>query len=144
MKITYTGRQVELAPAQLKKLEAKFAKVGKLLDGKREREAHVMLSLERHLHHAEITVNYLRSSAGGHRLERGPVHTRFTPPSRSSRSRRSRNAPSGATPSARPARPAAGSGNRAARGRSRGRAEHAEQADVPRQSSPEAQADDAR
>ena len=58
MKITYTGRQVELAPAQLKKLEARFAKVGKLLDGRRESEAHVILSLERHLHCAEVTVNY--------------------------------------------------------------------------------------
>ncbi len=58
MKITYTGRQVELAPAQLKKLEGQFAKVGKLLDGREEREAHVVLSLERHLHQAEITVNY--------------------------------------------------------------------------------------
>jgi len=58
MKITYTGRQVELAPAQLKRIEAQFAKVGKLLDGREEREAHVILSLERHLHQAEITVNY--------------------------------------------------------------------------------------
>ncbi len=58
MKITYTGRQVELAPAQLRKLEARFAKVGKLLDGRKECEAHVILSLERHLHQAEATVNY--------------------------------------------------------------------------------------
>src|SRR5690348_9870482 len=58
MKITYTGRQVELAPAQLKKVEAQFAKIGKLLDGRRECEAHVILSLERHLHQAEATVNY--------------------------------------------------------------------------------------
>lgn len=63
MKITYTGRQVELAPAQLKKLENRFAKIGKLLDGKRECEAHVILSLERHLHHAEATANYY-----GHQL----------------------------------------------------------------------------
>jgi putative sigma-54 modulation protein len=63
MKITYTGRQVELAPAQLKKLEARFSKIGKLLDGRRECEAHVILSLERHLHHAEATVNYF-----GHQL----------------------------------------------------------------------------
>jgi ribosome hibernation promoting factor len=63
MKITYTGRQIELAPAQLKKLENRFAKIGKLLDGKRECEAHVILSLERHLHHAEATVNYY-----GHQL----------------------------------------------------------------------------
>lgn len=58
MKITYTGRQVELAPAERKKLQAAFAKIGKLLDGKEEREAHVVLSLERHLHHAEVTVGY--------------------------------------------------------------------------------------
>lgn len=63
MKITYTGRQVELAPAQLKKLESQFSKIGKLLDGRREVEAHVILSLERHLHHAEVTINYY-----GHQL----------------------------------------------------------------------------
>jgi putative sigma-54 modulation protein len=63
MKITYTGRQVELAPAQLKRLESRFAKIGKLLDGRRECEAHVILSLERHLQHAEATINYY-----GHQL----------------------------------------------------------------------------
>jgi putative sigma-54 modulation protein len=63
MKITYTGRQVELAPAQFKKLEARFAKIGKLLDGRRECEAHVILSLERHQHSAEATINYF-----GHQL----------------------------------------------------------------------------
>ena len=65
MKITYTGRQVELAPAQLKKLEARFSKIGKLLDGKRECEAHVILSLERHLHQAEATVNYFNHQLVG-------------------------------------------------------------------------------
>jgi putative sigma-54 modulation protein len=63
MKITYTGRQVELTPAERKKLEAEFAKIGKLLDGKEEREAHVVLRQERHLHHAEVTINYY-----GHQL----------------------------------------------------------------------------
>src|SRR6266436_8850718 len=58
MRITYTGKQVELAPAQLKKIEARAAKLGKLLDGKDEREAHVILGLERGRHTAEITVNY--------------------------------------------------------------------------------------
>jgi putative sigma-54 modulation protein len=65
MKITYTGRQVELAPAQLKKLEARFAKIGKLLDGRRECEAHVILSLERHLHHAEATIHYYNHQLAG-------------------------------------------------------------------------------
>jgi putative sigma-54 modulation protein len=58
MIIKYTGRQVGLAPAQLKKLESRFAKIGKLLDGRRECEAHVVLSVERHLQQAEATVNY--------------------------------------------------------------------------------------
>jgi putative sigma-54 modulation protein len=65
MKITFTGRQVELAPAQQKKLEARFAKIGKLLDGRRESEAHVILSLERHLHQAEVTVNYYDHQLAG-------------------------------------------------------------------------------
>jgi putative sigma-54 modulation protein len=65
MKITYTGRQVELAPAQLKKLEARFAKIGKLLDGRRECEAHIILSLERHLHHAEATIHYYNHQLAG-------------------------------------------------------------------------------
>jgi ribosome hibernation promoting factor len=58
MRITYTGRQVDLAPAQLKKIEVRAAKIGKLLDGKEEREAHVVLGLERGRHTAEMTVNY--------------------------------------------------------------------------------------
>jgi putative sigma-54 modulation protein len=58
MKITYTGRQVELAPAQIRKLEAQCAKIGKLLDGKGDCEAHVILSHERHLQRAEVTAHY--------------------------------------------------------------------------------------
>jgi putative sigma-54 modulation protein len=58
MRVTYTGRQVELAPAQLQKIEAGLAKIGKLLDGKEEKEAHVILSLERHQHNTEITIDY--------------------------------------------------------------------------------------
>ena len=58
MKITYTGRKVELSPLQLKKVTAKFAKVGKLLDGKEEREAHVIVSQERRLNKVEATVHY--------------------------------------------------------------------------------------
>src|SRR5260370_33827673 len=58
MRITYTGKQVELAPAQLKKIEARAQKLGKLLDGKEEREAHVILGLERGRHSAELTLNY--------------------------------------------------------------------------------------
>jgi putative sigma-54 modulation protein len=63
MKITYTGRQVELAPAQARNLESHFTKIGKMLDGRRECEAHVILSLERRVHSAEATINYF-----GHQL----------------------------------------------------------------------------
>lgn len=58
MQIIFTGRQVELAPAQLSKIEKQLGKINKLLDRKEDREAHVILSLERHLHQAEITVNF--------------------------------------------------------------------------------------
>lgn len=58
MKITYTGRQVELAPAQVKKLEARGLKLAKLLDGKGEREAHVTVGYMRGRHTAEVTVQY--------------------------------------------------------------------------------------
>lgn len=63
MKVTYTGRQVELKPAQQKKLEDEFAKIGRLLDGKRETEIHVTLRQERHLNCAEATINFF-----GHQL----------------------------------------------------------------------------
>src|SRR5436190_22519867 len=70
MKITYTGRQVELKPAQLKKLQAQFSKIGKLLDGRRECEAHVIMSMERRPQQAEATVNYYR-----HQLARVGSHS---------------------------------------------------------------------
>ncbi|MGH9657871.1 MAG: ribosome hibernation-promoting factor, HPF/YfiA family [Bryobacteraceae bacterium] len=57
MRITYTGRQVELAPAQLRKIETQCRKLGKLLDGREEAEARVILALERHLHKAEVSVH---------------------------------------------------------------------------------------
>ena len=66
MKVTYTGRQVVLAPAQARNLAAHFAMIGKMLDGgRRECEAHVVLSLERHMHHAEATINYFNHQLVG-------------------------------------------------------------------------------
>ena len=59
MKVTYTGRKIELTAAQTTKLEAEFTKVARLLDnGRGEAEARVVLSHERHLNHAEVTVPY--------------------------------------------------------------------------------------
>jgi len=57
MKVTFTGRQEPFAPAQQKKLDTKLAKLAKLMDSRGgEREAHVILTSERHLRRAEITV----------------------------------------------------------------------------------------
>jgi putative sigma-54 modulation protein len=66
MKVTYTGRREPFAPAESRKLEGKFAKMGKLLDNRGgEREAHIILTSERHLRRAEITVNvYERPMVG--------------------------------------------------------------------------------
>jgi putative sigma-54 modulation protein len=58
MKVNYTGKLEKLVPTLERKLEARFAKLGKLLDGKSEKEAHVILTAERHLRRAEITVNW--------------------------------------------------------------------------------------
>ncbi len=58
MKIAYTGRQEKLTPVQEKKLDARFAKLARLLDLRGgEREARVIFTAERHLRRAEITVN---------------------------------------------------------------------------------------
>jgi len=38
MKVTYTGKQGVLTPPSNRKLEAKFAKLGKLLDRRGEKE----------------------------------------------------------------------------------------------------------
>ena len=59
MKITYTGKPEALTPAENGKIEAKFAKLAKLLDvPSGEREAHVIIAEQRHLKRAEITIRY--------------------------------------------------------------------------------------
>jgi len=59
MRVHYTGRHDVLTPAQRNRLEAKFAKLARILDMKQgEREAHVILTQERHIHRAEITVRF--------------------------------------------------------------------------------------
>ncbi len=55
MKVTYAARHVSLSVEQTEKLDHEFQKVGKLLDNNRsEVEVHVVVSQERHLHHAEV------------------------------------------------------------------------------------------
>ena len=58
MKVNYTGGIGALTAPLQKKLEDRFVKLGKLLDGKGEKSAHVVLKSERHLNHTEIQVNY--------------------------------------------------------------------------------------
>jgi len=58
MKVSYKGIQKEL-PAKLQsKLDLKFAKVSKLLEKRGEKEAHVVVTNERHLYCAEITLQF--------------------------------------------------------------------------------------
>ncbi|HSW49321.1 MAG TPA: HPF/RaiA family ribosome-associated protein [Bryobacteraceae bacterium] len=60
MRLTFTGRQEAFTPAQTKKMEAKMAKLAKLMDSRGgERDARVIFTAERHLRRAEITVNVL-------------------------------------------------------------------------------------
>jgi putative sigma-54 modulation protein len=62
MNIHYTSRQVELPEPLLKKLDAKFQKIQKILGGRHEPEAHVILSQERRLHVAEVTLHANRNT----------------------------------------------------------------------------------
>jgi ribosomal subunit interface protein len=56
MKLVYTGREAEFPPNQAKKLDAKLARISKSM-GRGEKEARVMLTRERFLHQAQISVN---------------------------------------------------------------------------------------
>ena len=58
MKVSYTGVKQQLPEKIQAKLDAKFAKLSKLLEQRGEREAHVVVTHERHLHNAEITVQF--------------------------------------------------------------------------------------
>lgn len=61
MNITWTGKQEFLDPTQQKSLDAKIAKVSKLLDGagKGDKRAHMILGQHKNQYHAELTLNYL-------------------------------------------------------------------------------------
>jgi putative sigma-54 modulation protein len=58
MKVTYTGMPHTLPPKIQQKLDGKFAKLAKLLDGRGEREAHVIVAQERRMCCAEITLQF--------------------------------------------------------------------------------------
>jgi len=58
MKVTYKGMPHALPPKVQQKLDGKFAKIAKLLDGRGEREAHVIVTQERRMCCAEITLQF--------------------------------------------------------------------------------------
>ena len=76
MKITYTGIKQELSAKLQAKLDAKFAKLSKLLEKRGEIEAHVVVTVVRHLHKAEITVPFYEHKLIGVGSDRGCVHGR--------------------------------------------------------------------
>ena len=57
MKVSYKGIKDEIPAKLQQKLDAKFAKLSKLVDGRGEKQAHVVVTSERHLHKAEITLH---------------------------------------------------------------------------------------
>ena len=61
MTINWTGKQEFLHPTQQKNLDAKIAKISKLLEtsGKGEKQAHIILNQHKNQFRAEITLNYL-------------------------------------------------------------------------------------
>lgn len=65
MKIHYTGKLTELTKEQKKNLDNHFAKIGKFVDRKGEREAHVMLNSQRHTQKAEVTMTFYGHLAVG-------------------------------------------------------------------------------
>jgi putative sigma-54 modulation protein len=65
MNVSYKGMKPELAPKIQAKLDAKFAKLSKLLEQRGEREAHVVVSQEGHLQRAEITIRFYDHQLAG-------------------------------------------------------------------------------
>src|ERR1051326_5307583 len=57
MKVSYKGIKSGLPAKLQEKLDTKFAKLSKLVDGRGEKQAHVVVTSERHLHKAEITLH---------------------------------------------------------------------------------------
>ncbi len=58
MNVSYRGIKKELSPKLQEKLDAKFAKISRLLEKKGEKEAHVVVTSQNHLHKAEITMQF--------------------------------------------------------------------------------------
>ncbi len=99
MKVSYTGIKSGLPAKLQEKLDTKFAKLSKLVDGRGEKQAHVVVTSERHLHKAEITLHVHNHQLVGIGSD-SDVFKAMAPRSTGSKSRRPRKAPSGAGQSA--------------------------------------------
>lgn len=58
MQVTYTGLHQDLDPKVQAKLNAKFSKLSKLLDGRGEHKAHVIVCQQKRVFKAEVTVPF--------------------------------------------------------------------------------------
>lgn len=65
MKLTYFGKTKEFTPEIERKVEAKLAKLSKMIEQRGEREAHVTHHQERHLHRVEVVMNFYDHSVVG-------------------------------------------------------------------------------
>ena len=65
MKVTYTGKTKDFTPQFEKKVDAKLTKLGKMIEQRGEKEAHVFHRQERHLHKVDIKGNFYDHSLSG-------------------------------------------------------------------------------
>jgi ribosomal subunit interface protein len=70
MQVIYTGKPPALSELEQRKIQARIAKVSKLVDGRGEKELHVFFQTQRHLIRAEATLNYYGHAAVG--IAEGP------------------------------------------------------------------------
>ena len=59
MQVNYTARNADISEQQKRKVQRKFEKIHKILNPNRDLEAHVILSRQRHLCEAEVTLQAL-------------------------------------------------------------------------------------
>ena len=58
MKLIVSGKTKDFTPELEEKFSAKLAKLSKFIERRGEREAHVVLQMERHLHKVEVIINF--------------------------------------------------------------------------------------
>jgi putative sigma-54 modulation protein len=71
MNVTWTGKQEYLHPKQKEQLDSKLGKLAKLLDvdGKGDKQTRVVLTADKNVHRAEITINYLDHTLVGEHVD---------------------------------------------------------------------------